>query len=121
MCIRNEHEKQLDFFSEYSEVLGNVVDNYPECAEQAKNANDILKNCKTTVPALCSPPDISIKKAEECVDEKSSSFIRFLRCTSTHVDSYKCYDDIRPKIPGKCKAIAGLSRKVTEINDTCLD
>ena len=117
----DKKSKQLDVFSEYSEVLGNVVDDYPECAEQAKNANDILKNCKTTVPVLCSPPDISIKKAEECVDEKSSSFIRFLRCTSTHVDSYKCYVDIRPKIPGKCKAIARLSGKLTEIKDTCLD
>lgn len=113
--------KLLDIFSEYSEVLEKVINNYPVCVAEAQDAHNILHNCKTTVPALCSPPNVSIKIAEECVDEKTSSFVRFLRCTSKNGDSYKCYVDIKPKIPGKCKVIAKLSGTVTKLKDTCLD
>ena len=117
----DKKSKQLDIFSEYSQVMEKVIDNYPDCAAEAQGAYSILQNCKTTVPALCSPPNVSIKKAEECVDEKTSSFVRFLRCTSRNGDSYKCYVDNKPKISKKCKAIAKLSDYVTKRKDACLD
>ena len=117
----DKKSKQLDIFSEYSQVMEKVIDNYPDCAAEAQGAYSILQNCKTTVPALCSPPNVSIKKAEECVDEKTSSFVRFLRCISGGEDSYKCYVNIKPKIPKQCKAIAKLSDEVTKRENTCLN
>ena len=120
--VKNLDKKsQSEIFSEYSEVMEKVIDNFPNCVAEAQNAYAILQNCKTTVPSLCSPPNVSIKIAEECVDEKTSSFVRFLRCTSRNVDSYKCYVDNKPKISKKCKAIAKLSDYVTKRKDACLD
>ena len=81
--VKNLDKKShSEIFSEYSEVMEKVINNFPKCTAEAQNAYNILQNCKTTVPSLCSPPNVSIKIAEECIDEKTSSFVRFLKCIS---------------------------------------
>ena len=112
----------LKFFSDYSNLVGKLTGHNDSCSEKAQDAYSFLNNCGSTVPDLCSAPSISRVNASMCVNDKASSFIKFLKCANQkNVGLQNCFVENEPKFPQKCKNILNKLPQVKSAKSLCLN
>ena len=106
----------------YTELFGLATDNGTTCTPEAKDAYEFLLSCSDTIPTLCSPPDISIKEAEECTNDTTSSFAKFAKCaTKKNSDLCECYTDFNKQFPANCEAFVNKTTEVTDSRKLCMN
>ena len=106
----------------YTELFGLATDNGTTCTPEAKDAYKFLQSCSETIPTLCAPPEISIKEAEECTNDTTSSFAKFAKCaTKKKPGLCECYTDFDKQFPPNCETFVDLTSEVTESRKLCMN
>ena len=112
----------LNPFKNFTALFGAATDNGTTCTQEAKEAYQLLQSCSDTIPTLCSPPDISIKEAEDCTNDTTSSFAKFAKCaTKKSPGLCGCYTDFDKQFPDICGAFVDKTSEVTESRKLCMN
>ena len=106
----------------YTELFGLATDNGTTCTPEAKDAYKFLQSCSETIPTLCGPPEISIKEAEECTNDTTSSFAKFAKCaTKKKPGLCECYTDFDKQFSTNCEAFVDKTSEVTDSRKLCMN
>ena len=112
----------LSPFKNFTALLGSATDNGTTCTPEAKDAYKFLQSCSETIPILCSPPEISIKEAEDCTNDTTSSFAKFAKCaTKKKPGLCECYTDFDKQFPANCEAFVDKTSEVTDSRKLCMN